>query len=156
IFAMALMGVGLISVLATHLIPGAWLILVGLFLKSSAENEYRSFELRFGLQDMTVREVMVPPVAVQAGMTISEVLYDYVFHYHYPVFPVVKSGRFVGMIDVRAIKAVKTNDWPTTTIDDFLSDPSSYSVISPDIKATDALRQLLTQNTGKGPVVQDG
>src|SRR5205823_1117557 len=58
LFAMTLIGMGLISILTVHVIPGVWLLLIGLFLKSSAENEYRSFELRFGLQDLTVREIM--------------------------------------------------------------------------------------------------
>src|SRR5262249_46773709 len=111
VFAMTLMGIGLVAVLSMHLIPGAWLILIGLFLKSSAENEYRSFEIRVGLQDMRVRDVMVPPVPVHKSMTISEFLNNYVFHYHDRVFPVVESDRFAGMIDVRAIKRVPANDW---------------------------------------------
>ena len=57
IFAMTLMGMGLLSALTMHIIPGVWLMLIGLFLKNSAQTEYRSFELRFGLQDMKVREM---------------------------------------------------------------------------------------------------
>ena len=156
LFAMTLIGFGLISVLAGHIIPGAWLILIGLFLKSSAETEYRSFELRTGLQNLTVREIMVPPVAVHSEMTISEFLNDFVFHYHYRVFPVVDSDRFVGMIDVRSIKKVPVKDWPTTRIDAFLCDSSSYCVLDPDTQAADALRRLMTDDRSKAPVVQNG
>jgi predicted transcriptional regulator len=132
------------------------LILIGLFLKSSAENEYRSFEIRSGLQDMSVREIMVPPVAVHKGVTISEFVNEYVFHYHYRVFPVVQHDRFVGMIDVRAIKNVQANDWPTTMIDGFLCDESKYCVLEPDMEATEALRRLTTQNCSTAPIVQNG
>ena len=69
VFAMMLMGFGLLSAFMTHIIPGVWLVLIGLFLKSSAENEYRSFELRFGLQDMTVGEIMAPPVTVDTSIS---------------------------------------------------------------------------------------
>ena len=156
IFAMTLMGLGLISVLATHIIPGIWLILIGLFLKSSAENEYRSFEVRFGLQDLSVSEIMTPPVTVESSTTISQFVNEYVFHYHYRAFPVLELNRFIGMIDVRSIKSVPANEWPTTKIGAFLSDPSTYCVIDPNIAATDALRLLMTKNCSKAPVVRNG
>jgi Zn-dependent protease/predicted transcriptional regulator len=154
IFAMTLMAIGLLFILNLHIIPGVWLILVGLFLKNSAENEYRSFELRFGLQDMKIREIMAPPISVDTSMTISRFVNDFVFHYHYRVFPVLELGRFVGMIDVRSIKAVPASDWPTTKIGAFLSDPSTYCVLDPDMEATDALRLLMTHNCSKAPVVR--
>jgi Zn-dependent protease/CBS domain-containing protein len=156
IFAMSLIGLGLLSVLSMHLIPGAWLILIGLFLKSSAENEYRSFEIRYGLQDLAVRKIMVPPVAVRKSMTISEFLNEYVFRYHHRVFPVVDGGRFVGMIDVRAVKHVPADEWPTTKIDQFLCAPSKYCVLDPDMEATDALRLLTMHSCSNAPVVRDG
>jgi Zn-dependent protease/predicted transcriptional regulator len=156
IFATTLMAMGLLSVLAMHIIPGVWLLLIGLFLKSSAENEYRSFELRVGLQDMKVRSIMTPPVSVNTSITISDFVNDYVFHYHYRVFPVLELNRFVGMIDVRSIKGVPPNDWPTTKIGPYLSDPSTYCVLDPELDATDALRLLMTQNVSKGLVVRNG
>ena len=55
-------------------------------------------------------------VAVDTSMTISQFINDYVFHYHYRVFPVWESGRFRGVIDVRSIKGVSPADWPTTKI----------------------------------------
>jgi Zn-dependent protease len=154
IFAMTLIGIGVLFFLSMHIIPGIWLLLIGLFLKSSAENEYRSFEVRFGLQDMKVREIMAPPVAVNTSMTISEFVNDYVFHYHYRVFPITELNRFIGMIDVRAIKAVPPNEWAQTKIGGFISDPSTYCVLDPDLDATDALRVFMAQNCSKAPVVR--
>jgi Zn-dependent protease/predicted transcriptional regulator len=156
VFAILLMATGLWSVISSHFVPGIWLILIGLFLKNSAENEYRSFELRVGLQDMTLREIMVPPVAVTTSMTISQFVNDYVFHYHYRVFPVLELNRFIGMIDVRSIKGVPPSEWPTTKIGGFLSDPSTYCVLDPDMEATDALRVLMARNCNKANVVRNG
>jgi Zn-dependent protease/CBS domain-containing protein len=156
IFAMTLIGFGIVAALTMHIIPGVWLVLIGLFLKNSAEREHRSFELRFGLQDTKVREIMTPPVAVSMSMTISEFVNDYVFHYHYRVFPVVRFNRFSGMIDVRSIKVVPTEKWPGTTIGGYLSDPSTYCVLDPDLDAVDALRMLVSQNCSKAPIVRNG
>jgi Zn-dependent protease/predicted transcriptional regulator len=156
IFAMTLMGIGFVSAVAGHIIPGVWLVLIGLFLKSSAQNEQRSFEVRFGLQNMTLREIMTPPVAVYPSMTISQFVNDYVFHYHYRVFPVVELNRFAGMIDVRSIKGVPPSEWPTTKIAPYLSAPSTYCVLDPDLDATDAIRFILSKNCSKAAVVRNG
>ena len=156
IFAVTLIGLGVAAAFTMHIIPGVWLVLIGLFLKNSAENEYRSFELRFGLQDMKVSEIMVPPIAVNTSMTISQFVNDYVFHYHYRVFPVLELDRFMGMIDVRSIKGVPPAEWPTTKIGPYLSDSSTYCVLDPDMNATDALRILLAQNCSKAPIVRKG
>jgi Zn-dependent protease/predicted transcriptional regulator len=156
IFAMTLIGLGLASAMMMHIIPGVWLVLIGLFLKNSAENEQRSFELRFGLQDMKLREIMVPPIAVTKSMTISQFVNEYVFHYHYRVFPVLEAGRFAGMIDVRSIKGVPPGAWAGTQIGPYLSKPSTYCVLDPDMDATDALKMLLSQNCSKAPVVRNG
>src|SRR5262249_7160027 len=125
------------------------------FLKKSAENEQKSFELRFGLQDMSVREIMTPPIAVNTSMTISQFINEYVFHYHHRVFPVVESNRFLGMIDIRSIKRVPPAEWSTTKISAHLSDPSTYCKLDPDMDATEALRVLLNNNCDKAPVVRN-
>jgi Zn-dependent protease/predicted transcriptional regulator len=156
IFAMMLMVLGLMFLLAMHIAPGVWLILIGVFLKRSAESEFRSAELRLGLQDMKITEIMAPAIAVDSSTTISKFVNDYVFHYHYRVFPVVELGRFVGMIDVRSIKAVSPNDWPTSKIGAFLSDPSTYCVLDPEMDAINALRLLMTPNCSKAPIVRKG
>src|ERR1044071_8548598 len=67
-----MMAFGLITIVMMHINPGAWLMLIGLFLKKSAENEYQAFELRLCLQNMKVQEIMAPPVAVDTAMSISE------------------------------------------------------------------------------------
>lgn len=156
VIAMIIIAMGAVSFLTLHIIPGVWLILIGLFLKSSAENEYRAYEIRSGLQDMTLQDIMTPPISVNTSMTISQFVNDYVFHYHYRMFPVMELGRFIGMIDVASIKNVPANEWPTTKIGGYLSDPSTYCVLAPDMDATDALRRLLTNNCSRAPVVANG
>jgi Zn-dependent protease len=154
--AMALIGLGLLSALTMHVIPGLWLVMIGLFLKTSAQNEYRSLELRFALQDTKLREIMTPAIAVNSSTTISEFVNDYVFRYHHRVFPVLELNRFIGMIDMRSIKSVPPSDWSTTKIGAYISDPSISCVLDPDVEATDALRLLMTRNCDRAPIVRNG
>jgi hypothetical protein len=60
------------------------------------------------------------------------------------------------MIDVRSIRAVPAEEWPTTKIGSHLSDSSTYSVLDPDLEATVGLRTLVTQNRNSAPIVRNG
>ena len=150
------MALGLATIVMMHIIPGAWLMLIGLFLKRSAANEYEAFELRLGLQNMKLRDIMVPAIAVDSSISISEFVNEYVFHYHYRAFPVLENHRFIGMIDVRSIRDVPPSEWPATKISRYLCDPSAYCVLDPEIEATDALHVLMSRNCSKAPVVSNG
>jgi len=154
--ATSMMVIGLVTILRMHVIAGAWLMLIGLFLKRSAANEYQAFELRIGLQNMKLHEIMAPAIAVDSSTSISEFVNEYVFHYHYRAFPVVENHRFVGMIDVRSIKGVPPAEWPTTKIGAYLSAASEYCVLDPETEATQALHILMSRNCSRAPVVSDG
>jgi Zn-dependent protease len=156
LFAVGLMVLGFISIISMNIIVGIWLILIGMFLRSSAEAEYKSFEVGVGLQDMKLREIMTPPIAVTTSMPISQFVSDYVFHYHLRIFPAVENHRFAGMIDVRSLKGIPPVEWPSLRVGDYLSNSSAYCVLDPDIDATDALRLLVTQNCDEAPIVRDG
>jgi Zn-dependent protease/predicted transcriptional regulator len=154
--ANVMMALGLATIVMMHVIPGAWLMLIGLFLKKSAANEYEAFEMRLGLQNMKLRDIMVPAIAVDSSVSISEFVNEYVFHYHYRAFPVLENRRFTGMIDVRSIKSVPTSEWPTRKIGAYLSDPSTYCVLDPETEAANALQILMSRNCSKAPVVRNG
>jgi Zn-dependent protease/predicted transcriptional regulator len=155
VFATAMMAFGFLAIVSMHFMVGIWLVLIGIFLKKSAESELRAFQMRTGLENVKVRDIMVPPVAVNKGTTIADLVNQYVFHYHDRVFPVVDRGRFIGMIDVSALKKVPTAEWPSTYIDAYMADSSQYSVLEPDMDARDALRLLVESTMPKAPIVQN-
>jgi Zn-dependent protease len=154
-FATVMIGIGLFGILTMHFMFGIWLLLIGLFLKKSAEGEYRSYQMRTSLEHLTVRDIMVPPVAVEKGTTVEEFINGYVFHYHDRVFPVVDHGRFIGMIDLNKVKKVPVHDWPNTYIDAYISDSSEYCVLEPQTDARDALRLLIDCRMPKAAVVSN-
>jgi len=154
-FATAMMGLGLVGVVTGRFMIGIWLFVIGLFLKKSAENEYRSFQLRSTLEHLKVSDIMSPPVAVNKGTTITDMINHYVFHYHDRVFPVVDRGRFIGMIDLRKLRKVPAAEWPNTYIDAYMADSSDYCVLDPDMDARETMRLLLECPLPKAPVVRN-
>jgi len=154
-FAVGLMALGLLAMAATQYMMGLWLVLIGMFLKKSAETENRTVQVRTTLEHLKVRDIMAPPVAVNKGTTVAELVNQYVFHYHDRVFPVVDHGSFIGMIDIRAFKKIPSSEWPNTYIDAFMADSSQYCVLEPDTDARDAFLKLMEHPIYKAPVVKD-
>jgi Zn-dependent protease len=152
-FAMAMIVIGFLGIASMHFMFGVLLLLIGLFLRKSAESEYRSYQMRTSLEDVVVRDIMVPPVAVNKGTSIADFVNQYVFHYHDRVFPVVDRGRFVGMIDLGKVKKVPATDWSDTYIDAYMSDSSDYCVLEPLMDGRDALKLLIECRMPKAPVV---
>jgi CBS domain-containing protein len=155
-FAALLVGLGLFAILTFNIVPGIWLLLIGLFLKRSADSEYQAFELRSGLKDLTLQKIMSPPIAVRSSMPLSDFINDYVFRYHLRQFPVVDDGHFVGMIDVQSIKKIASSEWNEVRIGGHLLNPARYPVLNPDLEAAEVLRILVTGNHSAAPVVRDG
>jgi Zn-dependent protease len=154
-FATVLMGFGFVGLLSGQFMFGIWLVLVGVFLRKSAETEYRSFHARNVLDSFKVGDIMAPPVAVQKGTTVADLINNYIFHYHERIFPVVDRGQFIGMIDLRQLKKLRPEDWPNTYIDAFMSDASMTCTLTPDMDARDALRLMVEGAAAKAPVIEN-
>src|SRR5262249_5237396 len=115
--------------------------------------EYVSFQMRTTLGDGRVSDIMAPPVGVNKGTTIADLVNQFVFHYHDRIFPVVDRGRFIGMIDIQKLKKVPTADWPNTYIDAYMSEPPEYCILEPETDTRTALRLLTESVMPKAPVL---
>ena len=154
-FATVLMGIGIVGLLSGQFMFGIWVVLVGVFLRKSAESEYRAFHARNVLDSFKVNDIMAPPVAVAKGTTVADFVNNYIFHYHERIFPVLDRGQFIGMIELRQLRKLRPEDWPNTYIDAFMSDASMTPTLTPDMDARDALRLLVDRSAGKAPVIDN-
>lgn len=154
--AVGMIGLGLVNLFAMHFVAGVWLLLIGLFLKRSAEMERKAFELQFTLKDFALRQIMSPSIAVEASTPVSDFVNNYVFRYHDRAFPVVANGRFIGMTDIRSIKRIPASEWSSARIGECLSDASTYCVLDPDVDAGEAMQLLSAGKRTHAPVVREG
>ena len=72
---------------------GSWFVLIGLFLRQSAESSYQQLVLRGGLSPYAVRDVMTRDVlTVPAEATAAEVIDHAFWKHHVSSFPVIDGG----------------------------------------------------------------
>ncbi|MGF1592249.1 MAG: CBS domain-containing protein [Kiloniellaceae bacterium] len=90
-------------------------------------------------------------VAVAPGLTLDRFVGDYVYHYHYDLFPVVSDGQLVGCISVRQLKAESREKWPYLTVGDLMAPCTEENTVDPGMDAIEAM--ALMNRTGNSRLV---
>ncbi len=128
-------------------IGGLWWILIGMFVRGAASQGYRQVLVREALHGEPVRKFMNDqPVTVQSDLSLSDVVENYVYKYHFKMFPVVDDGRLVGCITTRKIKSIPQEEWSERTVADISEPCTADNAVGPE---TDTMEALTKMNTGK-------
>jgi Zn-dependent protease/CBS domain-containing protein len=156
-FGFALMAFGVFQLLMGNFIGAIWWFLIGMFLRNAAGSSYQQVVIRKALEGEEVSRFMnKEPVTVTPALTIEELVDDYVYKYHYKMFPVVESGRLVGCITTKEVKDVPREEWRERRVADVAPTCSPLNTIKPDADATKALTLMNQTGSGRLMVVEDG
>lgn len=156
-----LFGVALAAVGALQLFTGGsgesfWLIFIGWFLVQAARSEESGAAVAGALTGRTVADLMAPaPVAVTADMTVAELVTAIVPARPHADYPVVKEGRFVGVVAVSAAGSVPPQDRPGRRVADIMTPSTLVPVLEPKAAMVDAF-EALDPGSGRAFVVRDG
>jgi Zn-dependent protease/predicted transcriptional regulator len=155
-FGFLLILLGGINVLQGNGVGGIWQILIGMFLVNAAKMSYQRVVVRNTLKGEPVRRLMRPdPIAVAPSTSIEQLVEDYIYRYHFKMFPVVEEGRVVGCIDINRIKEVPRAKWPDRRVRELMRPCSAENTISSDLDATQALAQMNRTHSSR-LMVMDG
>lgn len=161
-------GVGYLFILAGILIAflrpfgmdwfsGLWLAFIGWFLENAASASYRQVKWRDGLRGFSASQVMtsVYPV-VPLNITVSQLIYGYLFAGGHPFFMVVDEGRLEGILTLDNIKSVPRQSWEMTQVKDIMTTADKLNVAYPDQDALSILEQMEDNGVNQIPVVSGG
>jgi CBS domain-containing protein len=151
-FGYTLVALGVVQVFMTNVIGGLWWVFIGLFLQGAARSSYQQLLTLEALEGEPIRRLMNPrPVTVPAGLSIGKIVEDYVYKYHFKMYPVVEQDRLVGCVTTRQIGSVARDLWARTTVGDIATDCRADALIDPD---TETLKALSIMNrTGQSRLV---
>ncbi len=156
-FAVLLIGLGILRAFTGELIGGLWFVLIGLFLRQSAESSYQQLVLRGGLSPYAVRDVMTREVTVvPAEATAAEVVDGFFWRHHVSSFPVVDGGRVVGIIGLDQVKALTPEARDTTRARDVMRPLSEALSVAPGDSLWQALEKLTQNGLGRAAVLEGG
>lgn len=153
-FGLVMLVVGVLSVVSGNFIGGLWWCLIGLFLRNAAQMSYRQMLLRRHLQGEPVSRFMTAsPVTVPPWITLRELVDDYVYRFHFKMFPVVSDAKLRGCITTQQLHQVPKEQWNSHRVEEFADSCSSANTISPRADATEALARMSQTGTSRLMVV---
>ncbi len=146
-FGAGLIGLGVLSILFGNFIGGMWWFLIGMFLRGAAKASYKQMEIRDALKGEPIGRFMNKnPVTVPASISIAELVHDYIYAYHFHMFPVARDSKILGCISTKEVKKVPREEWDRHSVQEMLSPCSKDNTVSPDTDAMDVMSIL--QRTG--------
>ena len=156
-FGFVLMFLGAIAVLQGNLIGGMWWFLIGMFLRGAAAASYQQLLLQEVLKDQPVKNFMnCDPVTVPPSISVQEWIDDYVYRYHFKLFPVVENSSLLGCVSIDKIKQLPREEWRRTKVRDLIDPVSSANTISSNSETTGVLSIMVRPDTpSRFMVVED-
>ena len=155
-FGILLIVLGFFNILKADFIAGMWWVLIGMFLQSAAKMSYRQLITRRALEGEKVRRFMNSnPVTVEPTTTVDELVEDYVYKYHFKMFPVVNGERIVGCVTTKQVKEVPREKWSHTTVSELALKCTPDTTVKPDDDAIKALSLMRRTGGSRLVVVED-
>ena len=142
-FGAALMVMGLYFVFKGDYLGGMWSCLIGMFLRKAAGRSYQQLITRQALHGEPIGRFMESaPIVVPPSIPIEGFLEDYVYRYHFKMFPVVEDGKLMGCISTRKLMDVSRDEWSSLAVGDVLTLCSDENTISPSEDSLKALSKM--------------
>ena len=156
-FGLGLIFLGVLQFIGGNVIGGVWMFLIGMFLRNAAQMSYQQLLVRKALEGEPVRRFMnADPVTVQDSLTVAQLVEDYIYKYHYKMFPVMDGDKLAGCITTRQVKEIPREAWCRETIREAASPCSAENTISPETDAIKALAMMNQSGVSRLLVVDNG
>ncbi len=156
-FSWLLFAAGLLTALRGNILGGVWLFFLGTFLQNAARSGIAYGRLQQLLDGVRVADVMRrSPAAVEAGLTLQEVVDQFFLRYPYTAYPVVQGGKFVGVLTLRDMQGTNPERWGTVRAGDLAGGQGPVPVVHPQEPVLQALGKLARSERSRLPVVEDG
>ncbi len=156
-FGLAMILLGVFNVVMGNFIGGMWWFLIGVFLRQAARASFVQLWTRQVFEGEPLSRFMTAdPVSVPGSVPLSAFVEDYVYAYHYDLFPVTEDGRLAGCVSIHDVKKVPQEAWERTALSAILQPCTEENSISVKSDALHALAQMRRTGNSRLMVVDEG
>jgi Zn-dependent protease/CBS domain-containing protein len=154
-FGIALILWGALSVFMGNFIGGVWWIFIGMFMRGASQMSYQQLVTRRSLEGEKVRRFMVPdPVTVSPSLSVEDLVEDYIYKYHFKMFPVVENEKLLGCVNVNQVKNIPKDERQSRDVRQLARSCSKENTIGPDEDAMIALSLMNSTKASRLMVVE--
>ncbi len=148
---------GIMMAFGGNLLGGVWFFFLGMFLQNAAQSSIAYAQLQQILRGVTVGDMMRRrPVAVDADLNLREIVEHYFLKYPYKAYPIMRDGRFLGLLTLRSLQSQPRDQWDTLRAGDLVSQGGRIPSVHSHEPALIALRKLAESGQSRLPVIDDG
>jgi len=154
-----LMVVAVIQLFTGQFVSAVWMFMIGLFVRSASQQSYEQLVMRNALQGVPVRQFMrSEPVSVPADLSVARLVDEYMYRYHFKLFPVVDedTNEVVGCVSAKAVGVLPREKWPWKTVREVMSPCAAENSITPDTDALEALTLMSRTGNSRLMVMNEG
>jgi Zn-dependent protease len=148
---------GVAFLLAGNLAGGIWFAFIGWFLVQAARASYQELLVRHLLRGVQARDVMVRGlVRIPPDLTLQGAVDQYFMRFDHSAFPVDEYGRTIGLLTLRQVRRVPSDQWPGSRVRDHMVPPGGQVVVSPEAPVDQVMAKLEDGEAGRVLVAEDG
>ena len=153
-FGYALMALAVFALFIGNFIGAVWYFIIGLFVRNASRMSYQQVLIRSALEGEPIRRFMTAtPVTVTPGMSIEELVDDYIYRYHFKMFPVVRDAEqhLAGCVSTKDVSNIPRQEWPLHKVEEVVHPCSLDNTVPPDADAFAVLAKM--NETGQSRVL---
>jgi Zn-dependent protease/predicted transcriptional regulator len=157
-FGMVMMIYAIVPLLHGDMISAVWWFLIGMFLRGAAQGSYQQLVVQRMLEGEPIRRFMnTNPITVSPAISLEDLVENYVYKYHYKMFPVVNaSNELLGCITTKEVKEIPRSEWARNSVQAVMRATCSQDTVTPDTDAVKALAQMRSSQNSRLMVVEGG
>ena len=135
-------------------INGVWLAAIAWFLHNAASNSVQQVVLETRLRRVRARDVVTPDeVTVPPGLSIADLIDQYLLPTNRQAVAVTDNGRLVGIVTIRDVLKVPHSDRSRVTVAEVMGGRDGLPTIAADARVQDAIEVLAEHNVEQLPVM---
>ena len=155
-FGLTLIIVGIYFIFSGSIVGGIWWALIGLFLRSASRMSYQSVLVRNALEGEQVRRFMkTNPVTITSDITVDHLVEDFIYRYHYKLYPILNDSRPLSCITTRDVKQIPREEWSKHTVSELAQPCTADNTISVDADAVKAISVMNKTGNSRLMVVDE-
>jgi Zn-dependent protease/CBS domain-containing protein len=148
---------GVAFLLAGNLAGGIWFAFIGWFLVQAARASYQDLQVRQMLRGVQAHDVMAGNlVRIPPDLTLQDAVDGYFMRYDHSAFPVDEQGRTIGLLTLRKVRRVPSDQWPARRVRDHMVPLGDQIVVPPDAPMDQVMAKLEDGEAGRVLVADDG
>ncbi|MFW6005163.1 MAG: site-2 protease family protein, partial [Desulfonatronovibrionaceae bacterium] len=156
VFGYVLMGLGLLNLLTGNAVGGLWYFIIGIFIRFVARSSYQQLMVKQALHGEKVAGLMNRPVYVPGDISLQELVEDYIYRYHFKMFPVQENGELSGCITTRQVGEIERENWPDILVREAARQCSTENTVRPDEDVIKVLGRMNKTGQSRMMVVENG